>query len=98
MNIKTMKNASFLPSEKTLEETLNDCSIDAIIAIDTDRNIVAWNLAAEKYYGKSKLAVIGRPVGQAIPSMMEDEESVKAIQFALKGIKSFIPSSKRFSH
>ncbi|HEY2721250.1 MAG TPA: ATP-binding protein [Chitinophagaceae bacterium] len=82
--------------ETNLEEMLNDCSIDAIIAIDHDNKIIAWNTIAEKIHGKSKYEVIGKDLLDIISSISEDEESVKAIQQAKNGIKSFVPASKNY--
>lgn len=77
---------------------LNDCSIDAIIAIDTDKNVIAWNTTAEKIHGKIKDEVIGKPLSEIVPSIEEDAEILNAIHLALKGIKSFVPASKKFRH
>ncbi len=93
-----MKNISLLTVEKGLVEMLNDCSIDAIIAIDTDKKIIAWNATAEKIHNKTKEEVIGKPLLEIIPSMAEDEETLKAISLAKKGIKSFVPASKIYYH
>lgn len=93
-----MKNITGLQVERSLEEMLNDCSIDAIIAIDTDKNIIAWNVTAERIYGKTKEEVIGKAITEVISSMAEDAETLKAIKLAIKGIKSFIPASKKYFH
>lgn len=93
-----MKSHTLTPPGESLEEMLNDCSIDAIIAIDTNKNIIAWNATAENIYNKTKDEVIGMPLLQAIPSMAEDEETLKAISLARKGMKAFVPASKAYFH
>lgn len=84
--------------KKNLEEMLNNCSIDAIIAVDTHKNIIAWNATAEKIHGKTKASVIGKCITQVIPSIQEDAETLNAINLAGKGIKSFVPASKKYFH
>ncbi len=77
---------------------LNDCSIDAIIAIDSYKNIIAWNTMAEKIHGKKKLEVMGKPLTEIIPSMEEDGETLQAIDLAVTGLQSFLPASKKYYH
>src|SRR5579862_6323935 len=84
--------------EEKIEAMLNDSSIDAIIAIDAKRNIIAWNRTAERIYGREKQDVLGKPLVNAIPSIKNDEETLRAIQFAEQGFKAFVPASKAFSH
>lgn len=87
-----------LEVEKELAETLNDCSIDAIIALNTDRNIIAWNRTAEIIYGKLKAEALGKPLTEIFPALPEDTETIHAIDLAFKGHKSFVPASKLHTH
>ncbi|MBE7169145.1 MAG: PAS domain S-box protein [Williamsia sp.] len=77
---------------------LNDCSIDAIIAIDVQHTIIAWNATAEIVYGMRKAAVLGKPLQKVLPSLLEDPETRQAIARAYEGTKSFVPASKTYSH
>lgn len=81
-----------------LATLLNDYSIDAIIAIDKNYIITAWNAAAEKIYGTSKNEALGRSVFDVIESLKDDPETIDAIKQALKGSKRFVPASKQFKH
>lgn len=53
---------------------------DAVITTDLECNILSWNPQAETMYGWSAKEVIGRPLGEIIPTTFESgsEESVKA--------------------
>lgn len=97
-----MKTQSPLPrynrETADLANILNDCSIDAIIAIDTQHNIIAWNNAAALIYKKNKIEVLGKSLMEAIPSMAADPETLRAIDIAKNGIKSFLPASRSFDH
>ncbi len=93
-----MTNSNPSTTEKNLEQMLVDCSIDAIIAVDETNTIIAWNVIAEKIYGQKKDEVIGKNLTEIVPSVLADEETQQAIRLALKGIKSFVPASKRFPH
>ncbi len=93
-----MDYSKTITSEKSLEEMLNDCSIDAIMAIDTEKNLIAWNTIAEKIHGRKKYEVIGKPLLEIIPSTSEDEETLQAVNLAFKGIKSFVPASRKYYH
>ena len=92
-----MSTLSF-QSPKSLETILNDCSIDAIIAFDADKKIIAWNKTAEKIYGKSKKQVLNKPLLDMLPSMSRDQETLDAIDTALNGSKSFVPPSNDLAH
>lgn len=48
-------------------DTLIDSISQAVIATDLKGTIVSWNHGAEKVYGKSASAVIGRPLGEVVP-------------------------------
>jgi PAS domain S-box-containing protein len=85
-------------SAGNLGEILNDFSIDAIIAIDTKYNVVAWNRTAALAYGYSKKHALGKPLFQLIPELEKDTETIKAIELSLKGYKTFVASSKLCMH
>jgi len=85
-------------NRSSLTEILNDHSIDAIIAIDTAYNVIAWNKTASMIYGVPKQQAIGKPISELIPSVKQDEETFKAINQALNGQATFISASKLFTH
>ena len=85
--------------EKSLDDAqlarmLDDASIDQILALDTNLNVIDWNKACERISGISKQKAIGSqftnlfPEASALPAIME------AIEMALKGFKSFVPWEK----
>jgi PAS domain S-box-containing protein len=85
-------------SEHTLAELLNDFSIDAIIAIDTGHKVITWNRIAAAIYEQPKKQALGRSLFELIPDIEEDPETVKAIEQALKGYKTFVPASPQYTH
>jgi signal transduction histidine kinase len=92
------ENKSHQLNGNDLAAILNDCSIDAIIAIDTGYRIIAWNHAAEIVYKAKKSKALGTLLLQLIPGIKEDEDFLNAIKQALKGFKSFVPASKKYTH
>lgn len=51
-----------LQTAKEYAETLINSSLNLIISVDADRNIVEFNRAAEEAFGYSKAEVLGKPV------------------------------------
>ncbi len=51
-----------LQAAKEYAETLINSSLNLIISVDADRNIVEFNRAAEEAFGYSKAEVLGKPV------------------------------------
>jgi PAS domain S-box-containing protein len=85
-------------SQKALSNMLVESSIDAIIAISNNMDIIAWNAAAAIIYGRQKEDVLGKQLYKILPSLEEDEEIGRAITIAAKGFKSFVPAAKEFEH
>ena len=85
-------------NNNNLAEILNDRSIDAIIAIDSNCKVIAWNKAAELLYKTKKSEAKSVSLLQLIAGLKEDKEMVAAIDNALSGHKSFVPASKQFAH
>jgi PAS domain S-box-containing protein len=77
----------------SLPEMLNDCSIDRVMAIDSDWNIISWNRTSETISGISRSEVLGRNLLSTFPEIMNDEEMLEAIKNAFEGHKSFLPSN-----
>lgn len=85
-------------SDLNLRNALIDCSIDAIIAIDHQKNIIAWNKTAENSFDRTRDNVMGKPILHVIPTMVEDVETHEAIEHAMLGYKSFVPACDEFRH
>ncbi len=94
----TVKNENTLVSHHNLAEMLIDRSIDAIIAIDNNYKIIAWNKTASIVYNISKKEAVGNSIFELFPRIKEDQETMSAIQHALLGEKSFVSSSRLFEH
>lgn len=75
-----------------ITEMLIDSSIDRVMAIDVNWNIIAWNHTAELISGISKKNVLGKNLPEIFPEMLNDPEMMDAINTALKGRKTFVPS------
>ena len=93
-----MENKLGALSKKNLDEMLMDSSIDAIIAIDNNCIVTAWNQAAALMYNVPKMQAPGKSLFKLITGLKEDTETVTAINNALKGYKAFVPASKAYAH
>src|SRR5690348_3194548 len=98
MNVTTGINKNNALNENNFAEILIDHSIDAIIAVDTDYNVITWNKTAAIIYRISKTAAMGKSIFKLLPGIEDDTEMANAIQHALNGFKSFVPASKQFAH
>lgn len=76
------------------EQLLIESSIDAMIAIDLDNKVLAWNKAAVLMFGKEKEFAIGKPLQDALASVDEDIAILTAISQAKSGRKSFLPADR----
>lgn len=76
-----------------LAEKLNDSSIDRVMAIDGDWNIIAWNKTYETISGHLQQDVLGKNLLDIFPAIAEDCEMMSAIKSAFLGYKNFLPSS-----
>jgi PAS domain S-box-containing protein len=89
---------NLLVKQPSLAEMLNDCSIDRLMAIDVDWNIIAWNKASENITGIQKQDIIGKNLLAAFPLLQDDEEMMQAIRFAFRGKAGFVPyNAQRFN-
>lgn len=98
MNLTTQVNKNNPVSESNLAEILIDHSIDAIIAIDTNCNVITWNRTAAVMYRINKNAAMGKSIFELLPGIEDDKEIEHAIQHALNGHKSFVGASKQFAY
>lgn len=87
-----------IKTDNTLNDLLTESSIDAMIAIGTDNTVMAWNKAATMLYGWKRDEALGKALSELLPSTNEDEDFLKAIDYAKNGIQSFLPASKPFIH
>lgn len=89
---------SSINNKVALAEMLNDCSIDRVMAIDLNWNIIAWNQASEIASGLSKETVIGKNLLDIFPLIKADKEIMHAIHSAFLGNKTFVLSDKSKLH
>ena len=90
MAIKTENE--LLSDQFYITEMLIDSSIDRVMAIDLNWNIIAWNHTSEMISGVSKKNIIGKNLTEIFPQILDDPEMMAAIEMAYKGRKSFLPS------
>ena len=90
MSIKSEK--VLLTDPVNITEMLIDSSIDRVMAIDLNWNIIAWNHTSEMASGIDRQNVIGKKLTDLFPQILNDQEMMEAIVMAFKGRKSFLPS------
>jgi PAS domain S-box-containing protein len=92
------RHINLLIKQHGLAEMLNDCSIDRLMAIDVNWNIIAWNKASENITGIQKQDIIGKNLLAAFPLLQDDEEIMDAIHWAFLGKTGFVPyHAQRFN-
>jgi PAS domain S-box-containing protein len=75
-----------------LGDMLTDASIDRVMAIDTEWNIIAWNSTAEQITGIKKEDITGKPLLEIFPQLAQDTEIIQAVKYALRGKRVFVPA------
>ncbi|WP_205511292.1 sensor histidine kinase [Longitalea arenae] len=75
-----------------LYEMLNDSSIDRVMAIDDEWRIIAWNKTAAQVTGLEKNEIVGKRFLEVFPQLQEDRDLMDAIEFAMRGKKTFLPA------
>lgn len=80
---------------KSFAGMLNDSSIDQLMAIDNEWNIIAWNKTSELLHQAKRSDVMGKNLLQSFPQIAEDAEMMEGIKSAFNGFKSFVPSDKK---
>jgi len=88
----TKTENELLSDQFYITEMLIDSSIDRVMAIDLNWNIIAWNHTSEMISGVSKKNIIGKNLTELFPQILDDPEMMAAIEMAYKGRKSFLPS------
>ena len=89
MTVKTENGLVYDPGYFT--EMLIDSSIDRVMAIDNNWNIIVWNHTSELISGISKKKVLGKNLKEVFPVIRNDQEIMDAIKLAFQGQKSFLP-------
>ncbi len=84
-----------LQQQRDLAEMLNDASIDQVLAINTDFEIIAWNKTCETETGFAKADVIGKPIMEIFPLLRKDDNMLRGFKQALLGYKCFVPSDEQ---
>lgn len=87
-----MRKETLEPAIPDLYEMLNDCSIDRVMAIDENWNVIAWNKTATLVTGIDKTKILDKPLLEIFPQLSKDNEMMDAIEFAFKGKKTFLPA------
>jgi PAS domain S-box-containing protein len=79
--------------QRTLAEMMNDSSINRVMAIDLNWNIIAWNKTSETISGIHRSNILGKNLLDAFPQILNDQEMLHAINMAFEGYKSFLPAN-----
>lgn len=79
-------------------QLLIDASIDQVLAIDTQWQIIAWNRTSENISGIPRAEILGKYIFDVFPSLKEDDETEQAFRLALEGNKSFLLPDHKFEH
>jgi PAS domain S-box-containing protein len=78
--------------EEHLAGKLNDASIDRLMAINNQWEIISWNKTSEIISGIKKEEVIGKNLVEVFPQLQDDTEMMHAFTLAFQGKKTFLPS------
>jgi PAS domain S-box-containing protein len=81
---KTLREADLsnaLGESKSLYQVTIDSMMDAIVVIDSRQNIVLFNPAAEKMFGRSAQSMLGSPLSVLIPTHLRKDHSRHVAQF-----------------
>lgn len=76
--------------EEHLAEKLNDASIDRLMAINNQWEIISWNKTTEIITGIKKEEALGKTLVEVFPQLQEDTEMMHAYTMAFQGKKSFL--------
>lgn len=75
-----------------LADKLNDASIDRLMAINNEWEIISWNKAAETITGIKKEDALGKNLVELFPQLQNDTETMHAYTLAFQGKKCFLPA------
>lgn len=91
--MSTKSAEDLIKEQDTVAEMLNDSSIDRVMAIDMNWNIIAWNKTSELISGISKNNVLGKNLLDTFPQILSDNEMLQAIKMGFEGKKIFLPAN-----
>lgn len=80
------------PALANLYEMLNDSSIDRVMAMDDQWCVIAWNKTAAQVTGIEEKDIVGRHFLEVFPQLQKDQDLIDAINFAMRGKKTFLPA------
>ena len=72
-------------------EAIIDASIDRIVVYDRELKIIAWNKRSELVTGLKREQVIGKKISEILPSILEDNKTMEALQKSIEGQYSYLP-------
>jgi len=79
-------------SKNMLAENIINASIDSLIALNRNLEIISWNKITEAWSGLIQQDVMGKPFFDVIPSAREMPDLQEALQKALDGVRTYLPS------
>jgi PAS domain S-box-containing protein len=82
-----------LIQSRDLADSLNDASIDRLMAIDLHWNIISWNKMSEKCTGITRDQLLGKNIFEVFPEIKIDTEMMEAFEYAMKGKQSFLSTA-----
>jgi PAS domain S-box-containing protein len=84
---------NIIDDQLSLADMLNDSSIDRVMAIDNNWNIIAWNKTSELISGFLRKDVLGKNLLDLFPGITTDKEIITSLKEAFSGRKIFLPSN-----
>jgi len=87
---------TYYKAKSALADSITNASIDSLVALDPDLNILSWNKITEVWSSLKRDEVLGRHFFDVFPSASATPRLREALQQALKGNKTFLPSAPGF--
>lgn len=78
----------------TLAEQLNDASIDCVVAMDLDGNVIHWNATCSSFSGILSANIVGKKFVDFYPSMGTNKAITDALRQVKRGHKVFVPAEQ----
>src|SRR4051812_36789488 len=82
----------------SLGDLLTESSIDAMIAIGLDNEVITWNKAASILFSVKSANALGKSFLKVLGSANDDPALLTAIQYAKEGKQSFLPATNEHIH
>jgi PAS domain S-box-containing protein len=90
-DVSDLANLGQVKQRARIAELINDSSIDRLVALDLDMNVIAWNKRSELITGITKEEITGKQIGDFFPVVIQHPAVKKALEQAARGLTSFIP-------